>query len=124
MFDLYSHIETMAKERGYKNITELCKAAGVPRSNMTELKKGRSKSISFETAAKFARVLGVSFDVVLGESLHILDIDLKPAANCDGLDVVMDYLRSLPVDRLRGILLALEAPAEVIAALDRSEPPQ
>lgn len=125
MFDLYSHIETMAKEHGFKNVTELCKAAGVPRSNMTELKKGRSKSITIENAAKFARVFGVSIDDVLGESLHLLSANfITPAAKSDGLDEVMDFLRSLPVARLRGILLALEAPAEVIAALDRSEPPK
>jgi len=125
MFDLYSHIETMAKERGFKNVTELCKEAGVPRSNMTELKKGRSKSITIENAAKLARVFGVSIDDVLGKSLHLLPADyLMPAAKSDGLDEVMDFLRSLPKDRLRGILLALEAPAEVIAAMDRSEPPK
>ena len=37
MEDLYKHIESLGKEHGYKNMTVLCKAAGVPRSTMSEL---------------------------------------------------------------------------------------
>ena len=46
MEDLYKHIESLGKEHGYKNMTVLCKAAGVPRSTMSELNNGRSKDLS------------------------------------------------------------------------------
>ena len=44
MEDLYKHIESLGKEHGYKNMTVLCKAAGVPRSTMSELNNGRIKA--------------------------------------------------------------------------------
>lgn len=67
MEDLYKHIESLGKEHGYKNMTVLCKAAGVPRSTMSELNNGRSKDLSKPNAQKFADILGVSLDEVYGE---------------------------------------------------------
>ena len=67
MEDLYKHIEKLGKEHGYKNITALCKAAGVPRSTMSELNSGRSKDLSKPNAQKFADTLGITLDEVYGE---------------------------------------------------------
>lgn len=67
MEDLYKHIESLGKEHGYKNMTVLCKAAGVPRSTMSELNNGRSKDLSKPNAQKFADILGVTLDEVYGE---------------------------------------------------------
>lgn len=66
MEDLYKHIESLGKEHGYKNMTVLCKAAGVPRSTMSELNNGRSKDLSKPNAQKFADILGVTLDEVYG----------------------------------------------------------
>lgn len=66
MSSLYEHIEQLGATHGYKNITELCRAAGVPRATMTELKMGRSKDLSKPNAQKFADILMVSLDVVYG----------------------------------------------------------
>ena len=68
MEDLYKHIEKLGKERGFKNMTVLCKAAGVPRSTMSELNNGRSKDISKPNAQKFADILCISLDEIYGES--------------------------------------------------------
>lgn len=67
MNDLYKHIEALGKMRGYKNMTLLCKAAGVPRSTMSELNNGRSLDISKPNAQKFAVCLGISLDEVYGQ---------------------------------------------------------
>lgn len=67
MEDLYKHIESLGKEHGYKNMTVLCKAAGVPRSTMSELNNGRSKDLSKPNAQKFADILVVTLDEVYGE---------------------------------------------------------
>ena len=64
MGDLYEHIDRMAKERGFKNMTELCREAGIPRATMTELKMGRSRDISKPNAQKLAHTLGVSLDAI------------------------------------------------------------
>lgn len=67
MEDLYKHIESLGRAHGYKNMTVLCKAAGVPRSTMSELNNGRSKDLSKPNAQKFADILGVTLDEVYGE---------------------------------------------------------
>lgn len=66
MDDLYRHIEALGKQHGYKNMTSLCRAAGVPRSTMSELNNGRSKDISKPNAQKFADILGVTLDEIYG----------------------------------------------------------
>lgn len=69
----------------YENIKELCEEKGIAPSNfgaeitgskafMTELKKGRKKGVSAETAKKIADYFGVSVDRVLygkREDAHI-----------------------------------------------------
>lgn len=115
MFDLYVHVEMLGKRAGYKNMTELCKAAGVPRSTMTELKKGRSRSMSIETAQKFAELLGVPLETIYGTE------EKAPTENGERdaeYDKIMAFLLGQPRDRLRGILLSQGAPEEVLAALD------
>lgn len=66
MSDLYERIETRSKEMGFKNVSELCIASGVPRSTLTELKKGRTSSISLATALKFSKTLDCSVEYLLG----------------------------------------------------------
>ncbi|MBQ2384381.1 MAG: helix-turn-helix transcriptional regulator [Oscillospiraceae bacterium] len=66
MGDLYEHIDQLAKERGFKNMTELCRTAGVPRATMTELKMGRSRDISKPNAQKLATAMGVTLDAIYG----------------------------------------------------------
>lgn len=88
MDDLYNRIDAMAKERGYKNMTALCNAAGIPRATMTELKKGRSKSLLPETARKLANVLNVSLDDIFG----ITDKqEEQPAAQGDGPMIPQEF---------------------------------
>lgn len=83
MEDLYKHIESLGKEHGYKNMTVLCKAAGVPRSTMSELNNGRSKDLSKPNAQKFADILGVTLDEVYGE-------ETKKAPTQDGEREISD----------------------------------
>ncbi|MCI2106156.1 MAG: helix-turn-helix transcriptional regulator [Intestinimonas sp.] len=66
MSELYNRIEELGKTAGYKNITMLCKAAGVSRSVMSELNSGRSKDLSNQNAQKFADTLGTSLDSIYG----------------------------------------------------------
>lgn len=82
MGNLYEHIDRLAKEQGFKNMTELCREAGVPRATMTELKMGRSRDISKPNAQKLATALGVSLDAVYGNektdtASRVSDEDIK-----------------------------------------------
>lgn len=65
MEDLYNRILNMGIERGYKNMTAICAAAGVKRATMTEYKKGRTLGLSLDTLVKFSNLYGVSVDEIM-----------------------------------------------------------
>lgn len=75
MDNLYEHIEKLAKDRGYKNITEFCRAAEIPRATMSELKTGRTKRLSADTLSKIASNLSVSVDYLLGRTDDPIDYE-------------------------------------------------
>lgn len=61
MFFVYDLIEELCMKKGI-NITTLCKECKIPRSTMTDYKKGRIKSLSTDTLCKIADY----FDVTVG----------------------------------------------------------
>ena len=65
MDTLYERIERLCKDRGH-TIGSMCKEVGISQSVMTELHKGRSKSLSTKTAQKLSSFLNVSTDTILG----------------------------------------------------------
>ena len=91
MDDLYSKIETLCKKHN-TNVTIMCKEAGVSRSPLTDLKMGRSKSLSSETLSKIASYFGVSVDYLLGNEQKE-----KPAATNDSeLAEILEDIRRNP----------------------------
>ncbi|WP_085833874.1 helix-turn-helix domain-containing protein [Clostridium merdae] len=67
MLSLYEKIDLLCKEEGI-NITEMCKRSGASRGSLTDLKKGRKKSLTADTLAKIANYFGVSVDSLLPEA--------------------------------------------------------
>lgn len=66
---LYTRIEKIAEERGYKNITELCKASGVPRATLTDLKYNRTNDLSSKNLTKLSAAFNLPTDYILGISV-------------------------------------------------------
>ena len=66
MGDLYNSIKILCDLRGVKP-AKMCKDLGLSQSIPTDLKAGRKKSISAETASKMANYLGVTVDCLLGK---------------------------------------------------------
>lgn len=87
MTDLYTHLERLWTSRGYKNVTELCKASGISRSLLTELKKGRTKELSGATAQKLANTLNVPLDVIYGKSLNDSIIEINKPHTVNGVEL-------------------------------------
>ena len=65
MDNLYARIESRCTEMGIRP-GRLCSDLGLSRSLMTDLKMGRKKTVSAETAQKIAGYLGVSVGYLLG----------------------------------------------------------
>lgn len=74
MDNLYASIEELCNRRGIRP-GRLCNDLGLSRSLITDLKMGRKKSVSAETAQKIAAYFGISVGQLLGqeESGDILD---------------------------------------------------
>lgn len=64
MDNLYNLIEDAARKSGFKNITEFCKDAGIPRATMSELKAGRTKRLSAKTASSVSNKLQIPLSVL------------------------------------------------------------
>lgn len=66
MCTLHSRITELCKERGVSG-SRMCLDLGMSKSTMSDLKSGRKKSVTAETAQKIASYLGVSVEYLLGE---------------------------------------------------------
>lgn len=65
MGKLYKRIDLLCHESNI-NITELCRATGITRSVLTELKQGRTQNLSAANTYKISDFFGVSADFLLG----------------------------------------------------------
>ena len=73
MGNLYENIQSLCQRDGIRP-GRLCDTLGLSRGLMTDLKMGRKKSLSAETAQKIAGYFGVSVAYLLGQEDHdILD---------------------------------------------------
>lgn len=65
MSDIYKTIEKLCTEN-HVSITQMCKETGVPRGSLTNLKMGRSETLSSKTLSKLAEYFRVPLDYFLG----------------------------------------------------------
>ena len=73
MGNLYEKIQMLCTQRGIRP-GRLCDETGLSRGLMTDLKMGRKKSVSAETAQKIAAYFGVSVAYLLGHTEEASDI--------------------------------------------------
>ena len=66
MRNLYEVIDQLCRQRGIRP-GHLCDELGLSRGLMTDLKMGRKKSVSAQTAQKIAAFFGVSVGYLLGQ---------------------------------------------------------
>lgn len=66
MSNLSETIDRLCESRGIKG-SKMCDDLGMSRSFLTELRKGRAKSITFETAQKIADYFGISVSELTDE---------------------------------------------------------
>ena len=81
MENLFARIESLCQKNGIRP-GRLCDELGLSRGLMTDLKMGRKKTVSAETAQKIACFFGVSVGYLLG-----LD-DMETTPSTDVLDEV------------------------------------
>lgn len=103
--NMYEKIEFLCKDRGIRPST-LCKDICIPRSTLSELKCGRTKTLSTQNLSKIAKYFGVTigyFDSSedgvdqlrdeLFEKRRLL-FDMSARATEDQLDAILGMLKS------------------------------
>ena len=71
MESLYQRIQSLCEAKGIRP-GYLCDTLGLSRGLMTDLKMGRKKSVSAQTAQKIASFFGVSVAYLLGQEDDVL----------------------------------------------------
>lgn len=110
------------------NIKDVCKERGITLAELErEIGVGNGIIAKWEFAPRTPQIglvlkIAECLDVPLTRIVYGDEKAAAPEGDGNADDVILRFLRSLPKERLRGILLALEAPEEVLAALDREEP--
>ena len=68
--NMYERIEELCRERGV-NITQMCRESGIPRATLSELKMGRTATLSAKNMDKLTTYFKISADRILGTDEEI-----------------------------------------------------
>lgn len=113
MFNLYENIQTLCEERNI-TVSAMCEAVKISKSTLSNLKNGRSATITATTAAKIAEFFGTSVNEVLHGQKE------TPAAQGGGLnDEQLELMRIFDELDTAG-RAALLADANALAAARKS----
>lgn len=110
MCTLYERITELCKEKGVSG-SRMCLELGMSKSTMSDLKSGRKKSVTAETAHKIASYLGVSVAYLLGEETK----KGQPTENdrlSEKKKALMEFAMSVPEDKAEMILRVLKSIVE------------
>ena len=107
MSDLYSNIHALCEKEGIKDGT-LCANIGIRRSFLSELKAGRTKSLSAEVLSKIAAYLNVSVDYLLtGEQKE--NPPQQPQSEIDAaVERIRKKLESMPTAQREALMNLIE----------------
>lgn len=95
MVFVYDLIEELCQKKKI-TITALCRDCNIPRSSLTDYKKGRIKSLSTDTLCKIADYFDVSVGYLCGEeSIVVSDDAVKAALFGDGYKISDEMWREL-----------------------------
>ena len=107
MSDLYSNIHALCEKEGIKDGT-LCANIGIRRSFLSELKAGRTKSLSAEVLSKIASYFNVSVDYLLtGEQKE--NLPQQPQSEVDAaVERIRRKLESMPKEQREALMNLIE----------------
>ena len=107
MSDLYSNIHALCEKEGIKDGT-LCANIGIRRSFLSELKAGRTKSLSAEVLSKIASYFNVSVDYLLtGEQKK--NPPQQPQSEVDAaVERIRKKLESMPKEQREALMNLIE----------------
>lgn len=107
MSDLYSNIHALCEKEGIKDGT-LCANIGIRRSFLSELKAGRTKSLSAEVLSKIAAYFNVSVDSLL-TGVQKENPPQQPQSEVDAtVERIRKKLESMPIAQREALMNLIE----------------
>lgn len=107
MSDLYSNIHALCEKEGIKDGT-LCANIGIRRSFLSELKAGRTKSLSTEVLSKIASYFNVSVDYLL-TGVQKENPPQQPQSEVDAaVERIRKKLESMPTAQREALMNLIE----------------
>lgn len=107
MSDLYSNIHALCEKEGIKDGT-LCGNIGIRRSFLSELKAGRTKSLSTEVLSKIATYFNVSVDYLLTGNQKENPLQ-QPQSEVDAaVERIRKKLESMPKEQREALMNLIE----------------
>lgn len=107
MSDLYSNIHALCEKEGIKDGT-LCANIGIRRSFLSELKAGRTKSLSAEVLSKIASYFNVSVDYLLTGNQKE-NSPQQPQSEVDAaVERIRKKLESMPKEQREALMNLIE----------------
>lgn len=104
--NMYEKIQELCDDKGIK-VATLCRETGVPKSTISELKQGRTKTLSTQNLSKIAQYFNVSLDY-FNDNFDIIDekrdelfqkrkllFDMSKKATEDQLDTFLVMFKAL-----------------------------
>ena len=70
MCELHKRIEQLCKSNG-TDITKMCRELSISRSALSELKRGKSQSLSVDKLVKISKYFGITIEYLLGEESEV-----------------------------------------------------
>ncbi len=112
MCTIYENIKNLCDGLGIKP-GKMCTEIGISKSILTGLKNGTKKNIQTDTAQKIADYFGVPVDRVLSteQKENLTEI---PGEVSEKDIRLLNWFRSLPVEKQRAILVSQDAPEDVL----------
>lgn len=107
MSDLYRNIHALCENEGIKDGT-LCSNIGIRRSFLSELKAGRTKSLSTEVLSKIAAYFNVSVDYLLTGNQKE-NLPQQPQSEVDAaVERIRRKLESMPKEQREALMYLIE----------------
>ena len=118
MADVLSVIDSLLKAKCISG-AKMCADLGMSRSFMTELRKGRAKGITAETAEKIAKYFAVSVDYLLGkeEKMPTVSDGQKETPDqqlTEGEEELLTLFRQVPKEHQPLVLAKIRAAVELL----------
>ena len=89
MYTIIETIDRLCEERGIKG-SKLCDDLGISRSTLTELRKGRAKSLNIKKATLIANYFDVPLAYLLGETTDTTPPQTQKAPTLSKKDELLD----------------------------------